>query len=535
MIGICYNSNWLFIKNRSLEEQRNREDRIQQMANKVFDFSASEEEQKAAKAVQEEIRTYVTFRSESEEADAEHPLLILDNARGQLRHHTSGSFELPEKRTSFHFMDNGTPAETDIRKIDERFEDLIRWLGDNRINVRLSGKVTEEGYCVYKIREVDSGGETKLSAEDGFLQYAIARLLAAKAPAEEPDEDADEIEGDEMKLTSLQSITDFLNVAGRSLPPHILKWARRNLAVARSSEIGPDERRHAQRALSIMLNIQWKDTTFGSIDPVEARRILDEELYGMEKVKQRIIETIIQINRTHTLPAYGLLLIGPAGTGKSQVAYAVARILKLPWTSLDMSSIHDSDQLTGTSRVYANAKPGSIMESFYVAGESNMVFIINELDKADSKSTSGNPADALLTLLDNLGYTDNYMECTIPTGGVYPIATANDKSRISEPLMTRFAVIDIPDYTRDEKKTIFSQFSLPKVLKRMGMKKEECVVTEEGAYAVVDRFAAMPGVRDLEQAAEHLAAHALYRIETEGISSVTYDAADVTKLFELSA
>lgn len=503
------------------------------MANKVFDFSASEEDRKSGKAaaLPEKIRTYTTFRQDAEVADAEHPLLILENAEG-LRHHTSGSFEIPQKRTAFHFMANGAPAQTDIRTIDERFEDLVRWLGDNRINVRLSGRMTDRGYCVYKIREVDSGGETKLSAEDGFLQYAIARLLATKAPVEEPDEDADEVEGDEMKLTSLQSITDFLNVAGRSLPPHILKWARRNLAVARSTEIGPDERRHAQRALSIMLNIQWKDTTFGSIDPVEARRILDEELYGMEKVKQRIIETIIQINRTHTLPAYGLLLVGPAGTGKSQVAYAVARILKLPWTSLDMSSIHDSDQLTGTSRVYANAKPGSIMESFYVAGESNLVFIINELDKADSKTTSGNPADALLTLLDNLGYTDNYMECTIPTGGVYPIATANDKSRISEPLMTRFAVIDIPDYTRDEKKTIFSQFSLPKVLKRMGMRPEECVVTEEGAYAVVDRFASMPGVRDLEQAAEHLAANALYRIETQKIAGVLYEAEDVKRLFE---
>lgn len=122
------------------------------------------------------------------------------------------------------------------------------------------------------------------------------------------------------------------------------------------------------------------------------------------------------------------------------------------------------------------------------------------------------------------------MECTIPTGGVYPIATANDKSRISEPLMTRFAVIDIPDYTRDEKKTIFSKFSLPKVLKRMGMRPEECVVTEEGAYAVVDRFASMPGVRDLEQAAEHLAANALYRIETQGISGVVYEKEDVEKL-----
>ena len=165
-----------------------------------------------------------------------------------------------------------------------------------------------------------------------------------------------------------------------------------------------------------------------------------------------------------------------------------------------------------------------------MAGESNMVFIINELDKADSRTSGGNPADALLTLLDNLGYTDNYMECTIPTGGVYPIATANDKSRISEPLMTRFAVIDIPDYTRDEKKTIFSKFSLPKVLKRMGMRPEECVVTEEGAYAVVDRFASMPGVRDLEQAAEHLAANALYRIETQGISGVVYEKEDVEKL-----
>ncbi len=124
------------------------------------------------------------------------------------------------------------------------------------------------------------------------------------------------------------------------------------------------------------------------------------------------------------------------------------------------------------------------------------------------------------------------MECTIPTGGVYPIATANDKSRISEPLMTRFAVIDIPDYTRDEKKTIFSKFSLPKVLKRMGMRPEECVVTEEGAYAVVDRFASMPGVRDLEQAAEHLAANALYRIETQKIAGVVYEAEDVKRLFE---
>ena len=375
------------------------------------------------------------------------------------------------------------------------------------------------------------GGGTKLSAEDGFLQFMIERLLSNSAAIEtEEDEDADE-SGDNMKLTSLQSISDFMTCAGRTLPDNIRLWARRNLAVARSQEVSPEERRHAQRALSIMMNVQWKSNYFEAIDPVEARKILDEELYGMERVKQRIMETIIQINRTHTLPAYGILLVGPAGTGKSQIAYAVARILKLPWTTLDMSSINDPEQLTGSSRIYANAKPGIIMEAFSMAGESNLVFIINELDKAASGKGNGNPADVLLTLLDNLGFTDNYMECMVPTVGVYPIATANNKDQISAPLMSRFAVIDIPDYTPEEKKIIFSRFALPKVLKRIGLQECECVITEEGLDAVVEQFAHTSGIRDLEQAAEHLAANALYQIEVDHVSQVTFGAEEVKKLF----
>ena len=129
-----------------------------------------------------------------------------------------------------------------------------------------------------------------------------------------------------------------------------------------------------------------------------------------------------------------------------------------------------------------------LWKHFPAAGESNLVFIINELDKAASGKGNGNPADVLLTLLDNLGFTDNYMECMMPTVGVYPIATANEKDQISAPLMSRFAVIEIPDYTAEEKKIIFSKFALPKVLKRMSLKEEECVVTEEGLDAVIERI-----------------------------------------------
>ena len=280
------------------------------------------------------------------------------------------------------------------------------------------------------------------------------------------------------------------------------------------------------------MNVQWKSEYFESIDPVEARRILDEELYGMERVKQRIIETIIQINRTHTLPAYGLLLVGPAGTGKSQIAYAVARILKLPWTTLDMSSINDPEQLTGSSRIYSNAKPGIIMEAFSVSGQSNLVFIINELDKAAAGKGNGNPADVLLTLLDNLGFTDNYMECMVPTVGVYPIATANDKSQISAPILSRFAVIEIPDYTKEEKKVIFSRFALKKVLKRMALREEECVITDEALDTIVDIFEGTSGIRDLEQAAEHIAANALYQIEVDHVKSVTFNSQMVCELLK---
>ena len=290
----------------------------------VFDFSGASASKAEAKC------TYTVFYSNHSQPSADRPIMVLDNKERQWKHHSCGVFTNPMNRTAFEFKEEDGVFTADVLKIDARFTSLLKWLGDSRISVRLSGANTEEGYAVYRIRETAFGGGTKLSAEDGFLQFMIERLLESNSPTEgQEDEDPEEV-GDDMKLTSIQSITDFMICAGKTLPDNIRLWTRRNLAVAKSSEVSQEERHHAQRALSIMLNIQWKNHYFEAIDPVEARRILDEELYGMERVKQRIIETIIQINRTHTLPAYGLLLIGPAGTGKSQIAYAVARILKLP-------------------------------------------------------------------------------------------------------------------------------------------------------------------------------------------------------------
>ena len=463
--------------------------------------------------------------------DLKHKIfLILQVPEGvTVPHHIAGGFMNPERNYAFEYYDGGPRYHMSVLRMsgaDIRFHKMFDWLGLHHISVRLSGSQDGNSYYVYRIKAVkppmDGGGLQEI--EDNFLQYMIARLRTSIIQA------AEEEVPDQMAMNDLPDIVNFMDCCADTLPANIRQWARKNIVLAAQEGGNPDEQRHAKRALSMMLNIRWKSSYFDPIDPKEARKILDEELYGLQKVKQRVIETIIQINRTHTLPSYGLLLVGPAGTGKSQIAYAVARILKIPSAVFDMSTVRDPEALTGTPRIYSNARPGRIMEAFAATGSSNIVFVINELDKADSETQNGNPADTLLTLLDNLGFTDNYMECQIPTGGVYPIATANDKSRISEPLLSRFAVIDLPDYTPDEKKIIFKDYSMPKVLRRMGMRKDECIITDDAIDAIIDLYRDRPGCRDLEQAAEHLAGNALYEIETERKSGIEFDAKKVKKL-----
>ena len=181
----------------------------------VFDFSSTPD------AKNPSICTYTTFQSNESNPSAEHPIMLIDNKTQEWKHHSCGVFTNPVKRTTFEFQsDNGTVS-ADILKIDSRFVSLLKWLGENHINVRLSGGNRPDGYAVYKISEIAYGGGTKLSAENGFLQFMIERLLASSAP--ENLEESDELDetGDDMKLTSLQSITDFMTCAGKTLPDNI--------------------------------------------------------------------------------------------------------------------------------------------------------------------------------------------------------------------------------------------------------------------------------------------------------------------------
>ena len=172
----------------------------------VFDFNREEKENTAAA-----LNTYEVFCSNKRVATAEDPILVLSNQEKQWAHHASGMFANPMKANAFDFNEDGVICRADILSVDARFVNLIKWLGENHIVVKLSGENTSKGYCVYHIRETGVAVRgAKLSAEDGFLQFMMEKLFASDAPVERvPDEDVD-AEGDDMKLTSIRSITDFL-------------------------------------------------------------------------------------------------------------------------------------------------------------------------------------------------------------------------------------------------------------------------------------------------------------------------------------
>ena len=166
----------------------------------VFDFSGASASKAEAKC------TYTTFHSSHTKPSPEQPIMVLDNKERQWKHHSCGVFTNPVNRTAFDFKEEDGNHTADVVKIDSRFTSLLKWLGDSRINVRLSGTNREDGYAVYRIRETAFGGGTKLSAEDGFLQFMIERLLESNAPAEAEEDEEQEENGDEMKLTSLSLI-----------------------------------------------------------------------------------------------------------------------------------------------------------------------------------------------------------------------------------------------------------------------------------------------------------------------------------------
>lgn len=281
------------------------------------------------------------------------------------------------------------------------------------------------------------------------------------------------------------------------------------------------------------MNIDWLPCVVNVPSAEEVRRILDEEFFGLEAVKERIMEVVAQIRRTGKLPKWGILIHGPAGTGKTSIVKAIARIFGMPLIQLDMSSVGDEpDEISGSSRIYTNARPGMMVESMFQIRSSTAVLLANEVDKAGDGKSGRCASDILLSILDKTGFYENFLEEIVPTDNLFCIGTCNDLNKISKPLKDRFLVIDIAGYTPAEKKVIFSDYVFPTAKAKSNILPDQMDLEEEAVDLLVSEYALEPGARDLEQYAERFVGDYCRQSDTDAGKVVrkVYTAEDIKEL-----
>ena len=253
--------------------------------------------------------------------------------------------------------------------------------------------------------------------------------------------------------------------------------------------------------LDFMTSLDWKAPQFTPIDLDRAEQILDEDHYGLKKVKERIIQqlAVMALNRKQ----YGsiLLFVGAPGTGKTSIGQSIARALGREYVRISLGGIRDEAEIRGHRRTYIGAMPGRIMEGIKRSGVSNPVIVLDEVDKL-AKDYGGAPASALLEVLDpeqNSTFTDHYMNVPYDLSNVLFVCTANSLDTIPEPLLNRMEVINFSGYTAVEKYQIARRHLLQKALDAMGIKKNALKVTDGAIRRIIDEYTMEAGVRDLKK------------------------------------
>lgn len=253
--------------------------------------------------------------------------------------------------------------------------------------------------------------------------------------------------------------------------------------------------------IETILSLPWNKESEDNIDLIKAEEILNEDHYGLEKVKERVLEYLAVIQLSESLKGPILCLVGPPGVGKTSIARSIARSIGREFVRMSLGGVRDEAEIRGHRRTYIGAIPGRIISAIKDTGVKNPVFLFDEVDKigADYK---GDPASALLEVLDpeqNKDFTDHYLEVPFDLSKVMFITTANSTSTIPGPLLDRMEVIDVSGYTEEDKVQIAQKYLVPKQIKQNGLTKSRISFTEAGIRNVINYYTRESGVRNLER------------------------------------
>ena len=286
--------------------------------------------------------------------------------------------------------------------------------------------------------------------------------------------------------------------------------------------------------LQTLVNLPWGEYTKDDLNLQRAQKILDRDHYGMEKVKERILEYIAVLSLRGDLKSPILCLYGPPGVGKTSLGKSIADALKRKYVRVSLGGLHDEAEIRGHRRTYIGAMPGRIIKNIQKAGSSNPVFILDEIDKVTQNTHNGDPASALLEVLDpeqNNAFHDNYLDVDYDLSKVMFIATANNLGTIPRPLLDRMEIIEVSGYITEEKYEIAKRHLVPKEKDNTGLKNQKLTFNKAAIEKIIEQYTRESGVRQLEKQVNKALRKVAVKYATNG--ELPYDKITPTELEDL--
>ena len=317
-----------------------------------------------------------------------------------------------------------------------------------------------------------------------------------------------------------------------TLPEQVKEKLGKELSRLSKTPFGAAESTVLRNYIDTCLDIPWCKTTKQIPDVAAARKVLDAEHAGLDKIKKRILEYVAVKQLSPDVKNQIICLVGPPGVGKTSIAISIAQAMKRKYARISLGGVRDESDIRGHRKTYVGAMPGRIAEALTGAGVMNPVIILDEIDKL-SKSMQGDPASALLEVLDpeqNKYFRDHFLELPLDLSDCIFIATANDYDGIPLPLIDRMEIISLSSYSRTEKFNIAKKHLLPKQLSRHGLSRQAVKLSDDALLELIDYYTREAGVRTLEREIASLVRKAAVRIAEDAVKTVRIGAKTVNEM-----
>ncbi len=337
--------------------------------------------------------------------------------------------------------------------------------------------------------ELDIQAKARASMDQNQRDYYLREQM--RAIREELGEDDEAAECDEYKA----------KIAALHLEQDAEKKLLKDVDRMSKQPFGSSEGAVLRNYLDMVLELPWNKRTKERVDIEAARKVLEKDHYGLQKVKERILESLAVHQLAPQMPPQILCLVGPPGVGKTSIAYSIARALHRNMARISLGGVHDESDIRGHRKTYVGAMPGRIITALTQAGSMNPLILLDEVDKMGS-DYRGDPSAALLEVLDgeqNSTYRDHYLEIPVDLSDVMFITTANSLDTIPRPLLDRMEIIELGSYTDEEKRMIAKNHLIPKQMKKHGLIKSQLKITDDAIAASVSGYTRESGVRNLER------------------------------------